>query len=425
MFKIPLTTAYKSTNAKMAAYILNAESRKRPKETNFVIPTRVRKYVHDNLPESVIKLFDEINDVTKEVKLFNNTVIFGVGGIHSVYSDNIVTKTDGQAKLKKIDVTSYYPNLMMLFGYMSRNTSTPELFREIYELRVRLKNEASEEVVKNGKTDKWKLLNAQQTALKLVLNTTYGAMKNKYNPLYDEFQASSLCYLGQLLLAALANKIYKETGAIIIQTNTDGIVVKILNDLEYKLDEIVKEWEDVTGFNMEQDYIKLLFQRDVNNYIEVSYNEKKPYSLKGKWSNQAESQNGSIPNLNAPITHKAILEFYVNDTPIENTINECSDIKQFCFTTKTGITFTNTYHFVDDVPVETNKVNRVVATTDTRYGTIKKYKIGTDEKDRYDKIAEIPDKCKLMNGSLEIIDDLDKSWYIDFANNKIKELRWI
>src|SRR5699024_1337251 len=126
-------------------------------------------------------------------------------------------------------------------------------------------------------SDKWKTLKAQQEGLKLILNTTYGATKNKYNALYDEYQASSLCYLGQLLLAALANKIYNKVGAIIIQTNTDGILVKILKEKIDDLKKIVSEWENLTGFTMEYDYIKMFFQRDVNNYIEVTYNPKKPY----------------------------------------------------------------------------------------------------------------------------------------------------
>ena len=81
--------------------------------------------------------------------------------------------------------------------------------------------------------------------------------------------------------------------------------------------------------------------------------------------------------------------------------------------------------FIDDKPVEINKVNRLVATTNRRFGTIKKYKITEDGKERYDKIAEIPDNCALMNGELQMIDDLDREWYIEFATNKLKELRWI
>jgi hypothetical protein len=426
LFQIPLTTAYKSTNAKLAALILKAQPQKRPLETKFIIPEKVRPYLEENLPAKVLELFEEINEDSKEVYLFDNKITFGVGGIHSVYSDNIVTKTDAQSVLKNVDVTSYYPNLMMQFGYMSRNTANPGLFKDIYDLRVKLKKEASEEARLNGKTSKWKTLNDQQTALKLILNTTYGAMKNKYNALFDEYQASSLCYLGQLLLAALANRIFtKIESSIIIQTNTDGILVKVNREDEHKLDELVHEWEQITGMSMEMEYVKMFFQRDVNNYIEVTDNPKKPYKLKGKWTNQAEEQQGSIPNLNAPITHTALLEYHINNKPIEDTINECNDLFQFCFTCKTGRTFDKTYHFVDGKPINVNKVNRVVATTDRKYGTIKKYKKLEDGRERYDKIAEIPDNCKIVNKEIKMIDDLDRDWYINFTKNKIKELRWV
>ena len=422
MFNIPLHTALKSTNAKLCALVLEAEPHRRPVDDKFVIPEKVKNYIYSNLPISVISLFDYLNNDSKEVNLFDNKIIFGIGGIHSVYAENIVTKADNQSSLINIDVTSYYPNLMMKFGYLSRNISKPEKYKEIYDMRVKLKQQMKEEELLNGKSNKWRTLKSQQEGLKLILNTTYGATKNKYNALYDEYQASSLCYLGQLLLASLANKIYNQTGAIIIQTNTDGILVKILNDKIDKLKTIVSEWEKMTGFTMEYDYIKMFFQRDVNNYIEVTDNPKKPYKLKGKWSNQAEE---TIANLNAPITHEAILYYYTQGKPVEDTINDCNDIFKFCFTAKTGYTYTKTYHYVNNEPHLCNKVNRVVATTDCRYGTIKKYKVCEDGKPRLDKIADVPERCMLMNDNLEMIDTLDKEWYIQFTKNKIKELRWV
>lgn len=422
MFGIPLHTALKSTNAKLCALVLEATPKKRALDTKFVIPERVSQYLHENLPENVLSLFEYLNDDSKEVNLFDNKIVFGIGGIHSVYSENIVTKADNQSSLINIDVTSYYPNLMMNFGYLSRNIAKPEKYKEIYDMRVSLKKQMKDEEKLNGKSDKWKTLKAQQEGLKLILNTTYGATKNKYNALYDEYQASSLCYLGQLLLAALANKIYNKVGAIIIQTNTDGILVKILNDKIDKLKEVVSEWENLTGFTMEYDYIKMFFQRDVNNYIEVTDNPKKPYKLKGKWTNQAEE---SVANLNAPITHEAILYYYTEGKPIEDTINECNDIFKFCFTAKTGYTYNKTYHYIDNEPHLCNKINRVVATTNTHYGTIKKYKVCEDGKPRLDKIADVPERCMLLNDDLHMIDSLDKEWYIQFAKNKVKELRWV
>lgn len=422
MFNIPLSTALKSTNAKLCALVLEAEPKKRTLDTKFVIPQKVEKYLRANLPENVISLFEYLNDDSKVVNLFDNEITFGIGGIHSTYSENIVTKSDNDYVLMNIDVTSYYPNLMMNFGYLSRNVAKPEKYREIYDLRVELKKQANEEAKLNGKSEKWKRLNAQQNALKLILNTTYGATKNKYNALYDEYQASSLCYLGQLLLAALANKIYTRIGATIIQTNTDGILIKVKRTLLPNVRVLVKEWEDLTGFTMEEDFIVMFFQRDVNNYIEVTDNPKKPYKLKGKWTNQAEE---TIANLNAPVTHEALLLFYTQGVPIEDTIYHCDDIKKFCLTAKTGYTYNKTYYYYNNEPRLANKVNRVVATTDMRCGTIKKYKVCDDGKPRYDKIADVPERCRILNDELEMIDDLDRDWYVQFARNKVKELKWV
>ena len=422
MFNIPLTKALKSTNAKLCALVLEAEAKHRPVDNKFIIPHKVENYLRQNLPEHVIALFEYFSKENKVVNLFENEITFGIGGIHSTYSENLVTKSDDDYVLMNIDVTSYYPNLMMKFNYLSRNVAKPDKYREIYDLRVELKRQAGEEAKLNGKSEKWKTLNAQQNALKLILNTTYGATKNKYNALYDEYQASSLCYLGQLLLAALANKIYTVVGATIIQTNTDGILIKVRRD---KLDDVrvlVKEWEDLTGFTMEEDFILMFFQRDVNNYIEVTDNPKKPYKLKGKWTNQAEE---TIANLNAPVTHEALLLFYTQNVPIEDTINKCTDIKKFCMTSLTGRTYSKTYYYYNEEPRLANKVNRVVATTDSRCGTLKKFKVCKDGKHQYDKIAEIPERCRLMNDDLNLIEDLDREWYVQFAKNKVKELKWV
>ena len=113
---------------------------------------------------------------------------------------------------------------------------------------------------------------------------------------------------------------------------------------------------------------------------------------------------------------------YTKNIPIEETINTCKDIIKFCFTAKTGNTFLKTYHYVNNEPRIVNKVNRVVASKDESLGTLKKFKITDEGTPRYDKIAEIPEHCRLLNEELQMIDDLDKEWYVSFAKNKLKEL---
>ena len=422
MYNIPIDKALKSTNAKLASVILGAEMKHRPHCDRFVIPEKVKPYIKEWIPEEIIDLFEIISEESKEVSLFNNNITFGVGGIHSTIGENCVCRSDENEVLMNVDVTSYYPNLLMKFNYMSRNCKDPKMYDNVYNMRVSLKKEMGVEERENGKTDRYYKLKAQQEALKLILNTTYGAMKNKYNALFDEYNASSLCYLGQLLLAALANKLFTKTHCKIIQTNTDGILIKCARSKIPMVQEIVHEWETLTGFDMEFEDIELFFQRDVNNYIEVKSGGK--IKLKGKWTNQADEKR-ALSNLNAPITHKAILNYYINGTPVKDTIFGCDDLFEFCFTSKTGRNYSKTYHYVNNEPRVVNRINRVVATTDTRYGTIKKYKKTEEGADRFDKVADLPEHCFIVNDALDMIFELDKSWYVKFATDKIKELKEI
>lgn len=434
MFKIPLITTLKSTNAKLCALVLKATQKYRLQDTEFKIPEKVKDYITKELPSDVLALFRVFNDETQTVRLFDNTVTFGIGGIHSTCSDNIIARADDKYSLINIDVTSYYPNLIMNFNYMSRNVPNPDIYKEIYKKRFEYKKLMKQELKANGYSILYYDYYKKQEALKLILNTTYGAMKNEYNALYDPQQASSVCYLGQLLLAALANKIHNKTKAIIVQTNTDGILVKIENSKIDEMKQLVSEWENMTNFTMEFDEIQMFFQRDVNNYIEVPKGAESMESLKvkGKWTNQENynpaDKKRKLTNLNAPITHNAILNYYVFNTPIKDTIYQCDDIYLFCFTTKTGYTYDKTYYEYNGEMRNANKVNRVVATTDNKCGTIYKYKKayidenGKPVKERYDKVAEIPEHCRLINDDLTMIDTLDYNWYIQFAQNKLEEL---
>ena len=77
--------------------------------------------------------------------MFENKVVFGVGGIHSTYSDNLLTRESEQYGLLNIDVTSYYPNLLIVFDYMSRSAKLRSLYKQIYDMRVDLKRQAKQE----------------------------------------------------------------------------------------------------------------------------------------------------------------------------------------------------------------------------------------------------------------------------------------
>lgn len=58
-------------------------------------------------------------------------------------------------------------------------------------------------------------------------------------------------------------------GFELIQSNTDGLIVKIPdNDKSFdELDDICYEWEHRTGMGLGFDLIDEIWQKDVNNYI--------------------------------------------------------------------------------------------------------------------------------------------------------------
>jgi hypothetical protein len=101
-------------------------------------------------------------------------------------------------------------------------------------------------------------------ALKIVLNSTFGATKNKYSALYDPFVGLSVCVVGQLLLVDLLERMepYVET---LIQSNTDGLYL-ILKD-KAGADKAVAEFEKRTGMSMEWGMFSYMYQANVNNYV--------------------------------------------------------------------------------------------------------------------------------------------------------------
>lgn len=75
-------------------------------------------------------------------------------------------------------------------------------------------------------------------------------------------------------------------------------------------------------------------------------------------------------NNNATIVAQAILDYFVNDTPVETTINECQDILAFQLVAKVSSKYTNAFHIVNGEKVPIQRCNRVYASPDMRHGRI-------------------------------------------------------
>jgi hypothetical protein len=398
------------TNAKLTAAYLDARREVEfNDEREYKYPENLRR---EYIPQEVFDFFDRLYDKSiPDDELFKSKlnitvgecpVTLGFGGIHGAIPFHREEEIDGRL-IRNYDVASYYPHLMVYYGYTSRNIPNPQIYADMLQARMKAK--------KSG--DK-----ATANALKLVANTTYGAMLNKYNDLYDPLMGRSVCITGQLFLLELSQHLIAECSTLrIVQLNTDGIMVSF-DESEYdKVLAITKEWEQRTRFELEEDRIKRIVQKDVNNYVEIPY-EGDP-KIKGGYLVRGIAPAGAFNiNNNATIVAKAIVDYFVHGTPPEETIGACDDIFAFQLIAKAGSKYKEAYHLVDGKQEPVQKVNRVYATTDERYGKLFKVKA---ENDSTAKIESLPEHCIIDNDNRLTIDKVDKSWYIELAQKRIND----
>lgn len=309
--------------------------------------------------------------------------------------------------IRNYDVGSYYPHLCTINGYTSRNIPSPKIYEDILERRMQAKAAGDRHTA---------------NALKLVCNTTYGCLLNQYNDLFDPLMGRSVCISGQLYLLELAMHLYRDVPDLkVVQCNTDGIMVEF-DDSDYdKVKEITQEWQDRTGFGLEEDSIIKIAQKDVNGYIEVQADGKA--KAKGGYLVKGIAPAGAFNvNNSCVIVATALKEFFVNGTPVEDTINGCNDIFQFQIIAKAGAKYKEAYHVVDGVKEPVQKVNRVYATADERYGKIYKVK---SEDDSTAKIEMLPEHCIIDNDNQLSISDVDKSFYIEMAKKRVNDFMGI
>lgn len=411
------------TNAKLTAALLKAEQKPHDDERQYVYHEKLKR---EYIPQEVFDFFDRMYDpelsdkevfsAKQEFTIGECPGVVGYGGIHAAIPNYFFEETEDRV-IRNKDVGSYYPHLMTLCGYTSRNIPSPKTFEDVLESRMEAK----------AKGDK-----ATANALKLVCNTTYGAMLNQYNDLFDPLMGRSVCITGQLFLMELAQHCYQDIpGLKIVQLNTDGLMVECdRKDLD-KLDEICAEWQERTGFELETDSVARIAQKDVNNYLEIQPDG--DFKLKGGYlargiitdhSDPLSGKGGGAWNVNNSnrIVALALKEYFANGTPPEETINNCTDIFQFQIIAKAGAKYREAYHLVDGKKEPVQKVNRVYATADERYGKLFKVKA---EDDSTAKIEMLPDRCIIDNDNHLTINDVDKTFYIEMANKRINDFKGI
>lgn len=391
MFDLPLSEISR-TKVQLSARILEAQKRTYDDEFDIDFPStmKIQKY------QEVVDWYKnpENLDYSKSLNIDVAGVphSFGWGGVHGAREKYI-----DEGHFINMDVASLYPSLMINYDLLSRSCK-PEKFKEIVDTRLKYKAEK----------------NPLQAPLKIVINGTYGASKDKFNPLYDPRQANRVCIYGQLLLLDLIEHL--EPHCQIIQSNTDGVLVKLRDGSQEAfniVDDVAYEWEQRTGLVLEFDEFSKVIQKDVNNYIIVKPD--KSWKSKGAWVKKLSNLDYDLA-----IVNKAVSECLVNNVPVEKTINECNELKMFQFVKKVGAKYVGIYH---GGKLLNEKCIRCFASKDKNDGGL--YKLHR-ETGRMAKLESTPFHTRLVNSDINGMscpEWLDKKWYIDMALERVMGFR--
>lgn len=265
----------------------------------------------------------------------------GVGGIHSVNKPEIIIPKEDEM-LIDIDVASLYPSMLIEYEFYPKHLGPEflEVYKQIKDERIEAKHNGNK--VKNE-------------TLKLALNGLSGNLQNEHNFCYSPFAVMQIRINGQLLLLMLAEKL-TQLGCRIVQANTDGLFVLLKKDVYSKVNNVCREWEQLTRLTLEEERFKAMYQYAINDYFAITEDDK--VKEKGMFITTVKLGKGLTPK----IIPKAVINFFKNGVPVEETIKGCKDIRDFLMSEKTG----KQWH-VEYNNKEQQRTNRFYASTNGAY----------------------------------------------------------
>lgn len=359
---------------------------------------------------------------------------FGFGGLHGATAEPI-HKT---GQILHVDVNNYYPSMLIAWGLVTR-AATNDNYTLVYKTRKSMKAKQIA-AAKSGNKAEAKNWKKAQLPYKKMLNALSGGMKDETNPAYDPRNNNCMCINGQLMLLDLIEHLEVIPGFELIQSNTDGLIIWIPDTDEAfeMVDDICWEWEqrcstDLCEILLELDNISEIYQKDVNNYLWVGADGS--VERIGAYVKELSATDNDLPILN-----KALVEYMVHKTPVEQTINQCDDLIMF----QKIVKLSDKYDWVEHehcTPVISQTGKRVIKTMyeypeKVRY-TYKSYRVFASNsqddgrllkrkrmKPKGEKFGNTPDHCFICNDDVcgvKTPKNLDRSWYIDLAKKRLKQ----
>ena len=281
----------------------------------------------------------QLHNVSPGRKGYENTFVFGgmkvtvgVGGIHGDCGIEIIKPSEDEILLDS-DVSSLYPSMII-----EHNLYPPHLGKEFLETYTNIRTRRLE-----AKKNKIKVVDK---TLKLSLNGLSGNLQNEHSWCYSPFTVMQIRINGQLLLLKLSEQLLS-IGCKLHQINTDGVLYTCKKAKYDELQRILKDWENLTKLKLETEEFVQFYQLAINDYFGLKSDN--TVKKKGFFLTNIELGKGLSPK----IIPEAIINYFIDGIPVEETITSCRDIRKFLQAEKTGKQWTVEYN--EQVQQRTNR----------------------------------------------------------------------
>lgn len=348
----------------------------------------------------------------RQLVIAGRAYTIGMGGLHSnEKSQGIIAKDD--ELICDVDVTGYYVNLMLGNKFYPGHLGLPFLdaLGAIVERRTNAKREM-QRMERAGVSidDKGYVVAFTETGgLKIASLGCFGKTSDPYSIMNDPQMMVQTTLTGQLSILILIDRL-TYNGFEVVSANTDGIVIVAKANAYGNLVGIVKQWEADTCLQTEETRYKAIYSRDVNAYYTLKDDGK--CKVKGAYSDKGSALNSPLStNPEVYVCSMAVQALLSHNTPIETTIRQCQDIRQF-------ISIKNATGGAYKDGVYLGKLVRWYYSTEATPGPILKCKSGhaVPDTERAVPLMQLPPNLPV---------DLDFDWYISNAYKILKEIGYV
>lgn len=301
-----------------------------------------------------LTLKGEKGEFDREFTFMGTSYTIATGGLHSNEIPSVYVENSDSIIVDR-DVASYYPNMIRSLKVCQKHLIPKAWFRiadTIVDERLEHKHLAKDKSLDVMERDKHATAAA---CLKIVANAgIYGKMGSEKSFLCDKKAMYQVTINGQLFLLMLIEKL-ELAGIHVISANTDGIVTIVPRELEQTADDICHWWEKHLGLELEFTYYTKYVTEGVNSYLTVKRGGSSKF--KGRMNPKMFLEDLS-KGYNSPIVAKCVTEYFINGTPVMETLRNAKSILDFCRTQNVNHKYRLEFTHVVDGKIRTDVVQR-------------------------------------------------------------------